>query len=385
MDYCLPCTSPSTLTLKTALPFFSTPIKPTTLRHLSAGARRRPAAASSAAGHCDHGSSSLNTPHEPRSWSGRILTGVFQNDRRFFSEAVTEQLAQLAADRDGAIARRNLSSGSPESCLHRKIAELKELQCRDAVEDVMYMLIIYKFSDIRVSLVPRLSKCIYNGRLEIWPSKDWELESIYSFEILGMIREHITAVVGLRAKASVTDNWARTQIRRFQLSQVYVASILYGYFIKSASLRHQLEMGLAFTHQGLPFGDKTFLSFPELLPHGLKDLVYGPIGNMQSASLFQGCSVRRKEDRNFKSYVMGFDSETLQLCAKLRSKEATNVIEKQSLALFGSKVDPFETDDGLISTSFSSLKRLVLEAIAFGCFLWDTEEYVDTVYKLEKN
>jgi hypothetical protein len=78
----------------------------------------------------------------------------------------------------------------------------------------MFMLIFYKFSEIKVPLVPRLSSlsgCIYNGRLEIWPSKDWELESIHSLEISKMIKEHVT---GLRADSSVTDNWATTKITR---------------------------------------------------------------------------------------------------------------------------------------------------------------------------
>ncbi|XP_057964845.1 UV-B-induced protein At3g17800, chloroplastic [Malania oleifera] len=347
--------------------------------------RRTPSiVASSAAGHCEYGSS-LNTPHEPRSWAGRVLSGVLQNQRQFFHAAVAEQLEQLAVDRDSAVARMNLSSGSPESCLHRRIAELKEHECQNAIEDIMYMLIIYKFSDIRVSLVPRLSKCIYNGRLEIWPSKDWELESIYNIEVLEMIREHITAVVGLRAKASVSDNWATTQIQRLQLGRIYAASILYGYFLKSASLRLHLEMNLSFAHQGFPLVHWTSLPLRELLHHGFKYIVLGHIGNTQSMSLCQGSIMPGKKHENLKGYVMGFDSETLQRCAKLRSKEAENLIEKHSLALFGGqRMDLFETDE-MISTSFSSLKRLVLEAVAFGSFLWDTEEYVDTIYKLKDN
>jgi hypothetical protein len=33
----------------------------------------------------------------------------------------------------------------------------------------------------------------------------------------------------------------------------------------------------------------------------------------------------------------------------------------------------------------SSLKRLLLEAIAFGSFLWEVEDYVDEIYKLSDN
>lgn len=200
----------------------------------------------------------------------------------------------------------------------------------------MYMLILYKFSEIRVPLVPKLPTCTYNGKLEIWPSKDWELESIHSCDVLELIKEHSNAVISLRVNSNLTDNCATTKIDKHHLSKVYTASILYGYFLKSASLRHQLECSLA-QHTG---------SFTKQLRH----------------------------------YISGFDPKILQRCAKPRSHEAKSLIEKQSLALFG----PNESEESIV-TSFSSLKRLLLEAVAFGTFLWDTEEYVDGAFKLKEN
>lgn len=263
---------------------------------------------------------------------------------------------------------------------------MKEHECQTAVEDVMYMLLIYKFSEIRVPLVPKLSRCMYNGRLEIWPSKDWELESIYKFEVLQMIREHISTVIGLRVNSSVTDTWATTQIQRLHLGRVYAASILYGYFLKSASLRYDLEQCLSLVHRDFCLSRKNSLQVPEMWPHGLKNLVFGHVNNPESVTLGQGTGKVEPKQEKLKCYLMGFDPETLQRCAKLRSKEAVNLIEKHSYALFGDgkKGLLLETDD-MILTSFSSLKRLVLEAIAFGSFLWDTEEYVDAVYKLKEN
>jgi hypothetical protein len=77
---------------------------------------------------------------------------------------------------------------------------------------------------------------------------------------------------------------------------------------------------------------------------------------------------------------MGFDPEILEMCAKPKSKEAINLIKRHSFALFGGEIA-----DDVIVTSFASLKRFVLEAVAFGSFLWDSEEYVRSVYKLEDN
>lgn len=82
---------------------------------------------------------------------------------------------------------------------------------------------------------------------------------------------------------------------------------------------------------------------------------------------------------------MGFDPETLQMCAKPKSKEALDLIERHCCALFGDENTGLLETDNSISTSFASLKRFVLEAVAYGSFLWDAEECVNAVYKLEEN
>lgn len=247
------------------------------------------------------------------------------------------------------------------------------------------MLIFYRFSEIRVTLVPKLSRCVYNGRLEIWPCKDWELESIYDLEVLEMIKEHITTVIGLRADSSVTDNWAMTNIRQAHLGRVYVASILYGYFMKSALLRHHLEQRLAIPTTHRNGGQKTFLQFPEMCLYGFRNLLSGRLSNTRSVPHTQMLNGQETEPEKLKRFLTGFDSEALQRCAKLKSKEALNLIENHSCALLGNEGAGFFESDEVIVTSFSSLKRLVLEAVAFGSFLWDAEEYVDAIYKLKEN
>lgn len=407
MDYSLYTTSNKTLSLRflpsavksRKLPSISSPswtFKSSTA-FLNRKVERKPrrgvavivVARAGSSSHCEpssSSSSSLNTPLELRSAAGKFLSGVFQNQKQLFHVAVADELKLLADDRDSALSRMVRSSGSDEASLHRRIAELKEHECQVAVEDVMYMLVLYKFSEIRVPLVPKLSRCIYNGRLEIRPSKDWELESIHSFEVLEMVREHVSTVIGLKANSSVADSWATTEVQRCRLGRLYAASILYGYFLKSASLRHHLEWCLVLPHQDIHLGQRTTLQFPESLPsYGLTNLVFGHISNKQSTS--QGTRLNRpkSEHEKLKCYLMGFDSETLQRCAKLKSKEAVNLIEKHSCALFGDEKTGVLENDEVILTSFSSLKRLVLEAVAFGCFLWDTEECVNSVYKLKDN
>ncbi|XP_061360472.1 UV-B-induced protein At3g17800, chloroplastic-like [Gastrolobium bilobum] len=343
--------------------------------------RRRPirVKASAEASHCEF--SSLNSPLEPRSLVGKFLGGVLQNHPQLFHVAVGEELKLLADDRDAAHARMVIGSASDEALLHRRIAQLKENQCQVAVEDVMYLLIFYKFSEIRVPLVPKLSSCLYNGRLEILPSKDWELESIYTLEVLDMIREHITTVTGLRANSGVTESWATTKVRHFLLAQVYVASILYGYFLKSVALRYHLERNLSVADHDLHLGHRTNLSFNDMCPYGLKDAMFCDSSNMQSIG--QGLIRKEEEIEDLKCYVMSFHPGSLQRCARLRSKEAVNLVGSYSCALFNNDESGSVENDDVILTSFSSLKRLVLEAVAFGSFLWETEDYIDNLYKLK--
>ncbi|CAL5195460.1 unnamed protein product [Lathyrus oleraceus] len=340
--------------------------------------------ASAGASHCQF--SSLNSPLLPQSTVGKFLSGVLQNHRNLFHVAVQEELKLLADDRDAAVSRMILSSDSDQALLHRRIAQIKENQCEVAVEDVMSLLIFYKFSEIRVPLVPKLSSCLYNGRLEILPSKDWELESIHTLEVLDMIREHITTVTGLKAKPSVTESWATTKVRQFLLARVYVASILYGYFLKSVSLRYHLERNLNLANNDVHLGHRsTNLSFKDMYPYGFEEDIFGHLSNMQSIGHGHGQGLIRYEEEieDLKCYVMKFHPGSLQRCAKLRSKEAVNLVRSYSCALFNNEgFDSVENDD-VILTSFSSLKRLVLEAVAFGSFLWETEDYIDNVYKLK--
>ncbi|PQM34673.1 UV-B-induced protein [Prunus yedoensis var. nudiflora] len=93
-----------------------------------------------------------------------------------------------------------------------------------------------------------------------------------------------------------------------------------------------------------------------------------------------------------RSYVMYLDAETLQSYATIRSKEAISLIENQTQALFG-RPDIRITEDGSINASndevialtFSGLTMLVLEAVAFGSFLWDAETYIESKYHFLKS
>ncbi|KAK4351624.1 hypothetical protein RND71_030937 [Anisodus tanguticus] len=309
--------------------------------------------------------SGLTAPLVPSTAAGRSLSGALQSGRDGFFHAVVEkELVKLAYMRDGAFLRMNLTLCSDESVLHRRISDLRELECRKAVEDVMYMLVVYKFSEIGVHLVPKLSKCMYNGRLEIWPCKDWELESIHSSGILEMVKEHLSSIIGWK------DKWTLTQTEKLHIRLVYAASIRYGYFLKSASMRYHLEQ--SFDHINSDLSNITTSSnllFSRSWPLKQKSVTFvGPVS-----------LIEEMQQENLTSYVTSLDHEIVQMCKKPKFKEAMSLIEKHCSALFG------DESDEVVLTSSASLKRFVLEAVAFGSFLWDAEDYVRAFYRLEEN
>lgn len=273
----------------------------------------------------------------------------------------------------------------------RRISELREIERQNAVEEIMYTIICYGFSGIRVHMVPQISKCIYNNRLEIWPTKSWELTSIHSLEVQQMIKDHLTQLVGWKANAPITAEWATTQVSYSELCGMYTASVLYGYLIKSASLRLSLE-GLS--QIKVDVDGTQPLSQLCSLGGGLNGGLFGlghaittkPASVGETSSQNQAADKKKQDVNNLKRYLMSFDPETLEMCAKPKSKEAVSLIERHACALFGGDDKILSgSSNEVISTSFGTLKRYVLEAIAFGSFLWDAEEFVNPVYELEEN
>ncbi|KAL0925468.1 hypothetical protein M5K25_003800 [Dendrobium thyrsiflorum] len=326
---------------------------------------------------------SLGTPLELCTPEGKFLCDILKNQPHIFQAAAQKQLEELAFERESAFARWEISQGSSESSLHGRIAEMKEIKCQHAAEEVMYMLIVHSFSKINVPMIPNLSKCMSNGKLDIWSSKDQELGSIHGMELLEMVREHLSNILRLQGKCDSTCNWTTIKIERLQLGRLYAASIMYGYFLKSVSLRYSLELSLSSNNEDLLRDQMIHISRPRCPKQGQKNVVTLGCSVDKGASLY--AAAQRGNADKLRGYMMGFNSATLKLCSKLRSFEAANLIENHSWALFGNPETSSLDKDEVVVILVSGLKRLILEAVAFGTFLWDVEWYVDSKYRLKDN
>ncbi|KAI4329974.1 hypothetical protein MLD38_028293 [Melastoma candidum] len=323
---------------------------------------------------------------------GQFLLEILANHPHLVPAAVEQQLEQLQTDRD-AEKKEEPSATGTELVLYRRIAEVKANDRKKALEEILYALVVQRFMDANVSLIPSMSPSDPSGRVDTWPSDQEKIERLHSPEAYEMIQNHLALILGNR----LDDPSSVAQISKLRVGQVYAASVMYGYFLKRVDQRFQLE--------------KTMKILPNASEDG-SDVNVTPVGGDISESSMESNSYQTPHPEvsswsdgispggfgsglrpsRLRGYVMSFDGDTLQRYATIRSQEAVSIIQKHTEALFGRPeivITPEGTVDSsrdeLIRISFGGLKRLVLEAVTFGSFLWDVESYVDSRYHFVAN
>ncbi|CAI0380484.1 unnamed protein product [Linum tenue] len=363
-------------------------------RRVSLRSRRCPivsASTSSSPEPYSYGSISSIAPLQLESPVGQFLSQILFSHPHLVAAAVEQQLEQLQTDRDSEKQNDEPSAAGTDLVLYRRIAEVKASERRKTLEEILYALIVHKFMDANVSLVPTLSppSSGLSGQVDMWPTEEEKkLQQLHSDEAYEMIQNHLSLILGNR----LWDSTSVAEISKLRVGQVYAASVMYGYFLKRVDQRFQLEKTMKVLPNGKNFHQQ------DAVQHDVKtsgtDGSYEAVGSHPEAapSGWAGGYPSGMKPSRLRSYVMGFDGETLQRYATIRSKEAVTIIEKHTEALFG-RSEIAITPEGTIDTSkdevmkisFAGLKRLVLEAVTFGSFLWDAEGYVDSRYRFVVN
>lgn len=328
------------------------------------------------------GSSAPIAPLQLESPIGQFLTQILVSHPHLVPAAVEQQLEQLQTDRDAQKQNEDPSAPTTDLVLYKRIAEVKANERREALEEILYALVVQKFMDANISLIPSVTPqpSASFKPVDSWPSQDEKLQLLHSPEALEMIQNHLSLILGNR----VADTTSIAEISKLRVGQVYAASVMYGYFLKRVDQRFQLEKTTKVLPEGAP-ENQTSDSGDARVPNAHPEVSsWSEIPNSGSFGQVKPSRLR--------NYVMSFDGESLQRYATIRSKEAVSIIEKHTEALFGRPEVVVAADgavdsskDEVIKISFGGLKRLVLEAVTFGSFLWEVESYVDTRYHFVGN
>ncbi|KAK8965069.1 hypothetical protein KSP40_PGU021640 [Platanthera guangdongensis] len=312
--------------------------------------------------------------------TGQLLSQIMQTHPHLLPAAIDQQLEQLQSDGDA----KNLEKPPPsqDPLLYRRIAEVRKKDRQKTLEEIIYCFIVQKFMENNISMIPKISPTVQStGLLDSWPNQGQKLESIHSSDAMEMIQSHLALILGERIVGPLNTI---VRVSKLKLGKLYAASIMYGYFLKRVDERYQLE--------------RTMNTLPKRIPdqgilEGLQPNPFWDMDSLVQISPEEGFAGEGDESSSkLKSYVMYLDAEMLQRYTTIRSNEAVSLIEKQTQALFG-RPDIRMGGDGRLESaneepvgiSFSGLTQLVLEAVAFGSFLWEAESYVESKYHFVTN
>lgn len=334
-------------------------------------------------------------PLEPESAIGQFLLQLLESHPHLVSAAAEQQLEQLES-RGGTAGETGASEGTSSGSdlvLYRRMADVRERERKRAIEEVIYALVVQKFIEGGMPMVPRLPFVSVGEGLGLPAGlmlqsvgkgggrEEKGLERVHSEEALEMVRDHLAMILG--GKTTYGSDWqderALVETTKLRMGQVYAASIMYGYFLKRVDQRFQLEKSIQLL-PGFSFSDGD----------GGEEGVEGKGGDGEKGARSvewdlgsEGEKTIDEEMGKLKAYIRSFDANTLQKTATVRSSESIRVVERHTEALFG-KPEVEEQAEGAtlvkdegVHVSVRALRRLILEAVAFGSFLWDVETFVD--------
>lgn len=256
---------------------------------------------------------------------------------------------------------------------------------RQIVEDIIYCAIVHKFTEKHIYMIAKLKPSSnYSARVDYWPNQIQILGSLHSSEAFELIQSHLFHVIGDR---HVGPLYNVVQMSKIKLGKLYAASIMYGYFLRRVDERYQLEKTMRTlaednVNKTVPTrGKSSQIPFWDPVP-----VTKIPVDEIPR--LGEPFMIVNGKSNKLKSYAKNFDDETLHRYANVRSREAMSLIERQTQAVFGRPdikiVDGdalTSEDDEPVMITFSGLIMLLLEAVAFGSFLCDSEDYVDSKYR----
>lgn len=124
--------------------------------------------------------------------------------------------------------------------LYKRMSQLKQQDRARAVQDIIYMQIINKFSLLGVDLVrPEQLK----GKVDLGAYDIKALtEGIHTKDALETVKNHMRTILGPLLPQSEMGYFTNMiRISKLQATQVYAASAMLGYFVRKVDKRYQVR------------------------------------------------------------------------------------------------------------------------------------------------
>ena len=357
-------------------------------------------------------------PVTPQTAIGQQLSYLLRMEPHLFRAAVDAELSRISAEREARAeallrppeapqpppATPAAGDDAPSSLvLYQRMEQVRRGEQALSVQDLMYASVLERFLELGVAMLPRLRN--EAPVLEAHADLVALTEGVHSREALDLVKEHVRGVLG---PASTAFSNAVVRMSRLQAAQVYAASVLFGYFLRKVDSRFQLERSA----RTLP-GDAVarlealFAAAAEADDAGSDaDAPAPPTSGAADAAV--EASRAPRGGAALKGYIEEFDAATMAAMARVVSSEGAALVDAQVRALFGDlselqkqMAEAVGDDarsmedlmlrvrkavaDGTVETlalTAGTQRRAVLEAVAYGAFLRDVENHVDSEYGL---
>lgn len=185
---------------------------------------------------------------------------------------------------------------------------MKERERQKAIQDIMYCLIVQKFMERDISMIPKIitsSSPDLITEIDTIPHQESKLESVHSSDALEMIQSHLSLNLG---EGFVGPLSTIIQMSKLKLGKLYAASIMYGYFLKRVDERYQLERRM----NTLPDVKKLPNMFDDAKPNPFWDLESLVQITPDDGDGYDKAGDAADKDYKLRSYVISLDGETLQ-------------------------------------------------------------------------
>jgi len=306
-------------------------------------------------------------PVEIRTGRGQKALYLLKDDPLLFDASLQGELETLAHEVETeAIQQASLqeSTEADTRALRRKMSEVRAKERVQVVTELLYLQVCSKFRSLRVPLISTMKD---GGNVRFGAVDLKSLTSdVYSGHSLEIVRDHLLRIIG---QSEAMSDSAILAMPLFQAGQVYLLSLSFGYYLRRAEARFQLDK----------------------LAGGVWDESADEVSRTTS----------------LKEYISAFGPQDVQSLWSVSSLEAQMAMKEQISSLFGDlaalkvklmtalgEVNTPEEAATKLETLISNkeveyirinthdLRRLVLEAVAFGSLLNDAERQFDSVYEL---
>jgi hypothetical protein len=329
---------------------------------------------------------------EPKTPVGEFLRFILTTYPHLFEESVQGQI-RLLCDAQEQQSQDLAQVTGADLVLYQRIREVRQGEERKALEDILYFSVLQAFARLGITTIG--PQQLRDTATFVQGNADRLVSMVHSAEEKEVVMAHMKKMLGPMMSYDAMFSNATIKLMKLQTFEMFASSLLFGYFLRHTYKRFSLARSAGL----LP---------PDLTQSvALLEAIYeksgSETGDLDSASPID--KPLPKPQMSLKTYLEGMDRPQQADQRRFATLESTQMVQDYLKALFGdvkvlmrqiqevvNEPTPVTTPEeytermlkavelnkiDMVEITVTGLRRMVLEAVAFGTFLKDAESFVE--------